>query len=196
MIGEMQKLSTICAVLFVSVFFAACGTVSVHPLSDPEKAVNDERLTGLWIAKIEKEIVFAHFLLKGESTTEIITVSTKGSGKGDWPVFNMFPSRIGGESYMNVKLVVHNGKAPDDREKNYGLVRYRISIDGVLTVWRLNEKAIIEDIEGGKVEGEVKRGRWVNKAKITASTNQLAQYVRNSDQERLFGELIGSFRKR
>jgi len=110
-------------------------------------------------------------------------------------VFSMFPSRIGGESYLNVRLVLRNGEDAGDDEKSYALVRYRISKDGVFTVWRMSEKKVIEDIEGGKLKGEVKKGRWVNEVKITASTDQLAQYVRNSDPKRLFGELIGSFRK-
>lgn len=176
-------------------FLAACGAVSVHPLSDPEKAVNDQRLSGLWTAKIDNELVFAHFVNKDESTTEIVTVSSRENGNGDWTVFSMFPSRIGGESYMNVRLVIHNGEAAGDDEKSYGLVRYRISKDGVLKVWRMSEKKLIEDIESGKLKGEVKKGSWVNDVIITAPTDQLARYVRNSDPKRLFDELIGSLRR-
>ena len=180
----------------VVLVLAACVPDSVHPLSDPDRAVVDTRLTGLWTGKIGDEDAYLHFLPKGSSEMDIITISTTKDGHASWSAFTMFSSRIGGQWYMNVWGLMDGGKPADqDIRRKYFLARYRITEAGELMVWAMTEEAVIADIKSGKVKGEVREGRWTNDVRITAATKELAAYVTRSSARRLFASLIGTFRR-
>lgn len=192
----MKGYAMVRAWTILALLLAACVPDSRHPLSDPDKAVIDSRLTGLWVSRIDDEDAFVHFLPKGESEMDILTISYTKDGGASWSAFTMFSSRIGDEWYMNVRASAANGRSADeDKGHGYFLYRYRVSGNGELMVWSMAPSAAVAAIESG-LAGTVRKGKWTEEITITAPTGALAGYVGKSDPEWLFGELVGTFRRK
>lgn len=172
--------------LVFTALLASCVPESLHPISEPDKAVIDNRLTGTWTAKMEDELVFIHFLPKSEGIMEIVVVPPRYDE--DRFALYMFPTHIGKHSYMNLKFVVQSNEPCPEEPDNYYLYRYRISKDGKLTIWGLTESAVIAAIKSG-LRGE---GR-IGLVDITADTNELSEYIKKSNPEQMFGDLVGEF---
>lgn len=180
--------------LVLAIFLASCVPESLHPLSDPDKAFIDSRLTGTWTGKSEDESFFVHFLPRPEGKMDVLLVSNiiDKEDIGEWSVITMFSSKIDDQTYMNMKFVAQSDKPCPDEPGNFFLCRYRISDDSRLAVWAMTESAIITAIENG-LKGETNKGKWVNDVKITAETNELSEYIKKHDPELLFGDPIGDF---
>lgn len=189
----IRNVKAICVGIAIALLVAACVPETVHPLSDPASAKIDTRLSGLWSGNIGESFVFAHFLPKGDGEMEIVTVAREKDESAHWSVFSMFPSRVAGNDYMNVKLLVDDGRPQDQDDQGFVLCRYEVDGDGGLTVWRIDEAAAIADIEQGKVGGKVRRGKWTTNVRITAPTAELGPYVAAADPKRLFADLVGKF---
>jgi hypothetical protein len=176
--------------LVFTALLASCYPESLHPISEPDKAVIDNRLTGAWAAKMEDELVFIQFLPKSEGKMEIVLVWPKDDEEktGNRGALYMFPTHIGKHSYMNLKFVVQSNEPCPEEPDNYYLYRYRISKDGKLTIWGLTESAVIAAIKSG-LRGE---GR-IGSVDITADTNELSEYIKKSNPEQMFGDLVGEF---
>ncbi len=179
--------------LVLVLVLGACVPEAVHPLADIEDAKADPRLTGAWFAHIDGEDVHAHFVPQSDGWTAIVTVSYRKSGdSGEWIVFRMVPARIGNADYMSVQFVAQDGEP--EKQKTYFPVRYRLSADGVLIVSRMSDETAMAAIEAG-LPGSVKKGKWINTTVVTATTAQWAEFLKDSNPDRLFPVEIGGFRR-
>jgi len=171
----------------------ACVPEAVHPLSDVEDAKPDPRLTGPWFAHIDGEDVHIHFVPQSDGWTAIVTVSYRKPGdSGEWMVFRMVPARIGDGDYMSAQFVAQNGEP--EKQTTYFPLRYRLSADGSLRVWRMSDETAMAAIEGG-LPGSVTKGKWTNTIMVTATTAQWAAFLKTADPDRLFPVEIGGFRR-
>jgi hypothetical protein len=172
---------------------AACVPETVHPLADPAQAKADSRLAGLWLTRIDNEEMFLHFIPRSDGWTEIVSVSYRNDHEGgEWTVFRMFPSRIDGRDYMNVRFIAEAEER--STSKRFYLARYQLDQDGALTLWSMKRKPAIAAIEGG-LPGSVKKGRFVDEIIIKANTAELVEYLRQADVKALFGHKIAVFRR-
>ncbi len=172
---------------FVLIFFlSSCVTESLHSISDPDKAVIDNRLTGTWTGKIEETDGFIHFLPQIDGRMEVVTVSFDNDKEriGEWSIISMFTSNIGNQSYMNLKFIAEVDEPVLKAQKTFFLCRYHISNDNKLMIWRMANSATKAAIESG-LKGDGK--------KITATTSELSEFIRKSDPEQLFGKPVGTF---
>jgi len=174
---------------------ASCVPESRHPLVEPDRAAADPRLAGLWVAKQENQVLYAHFLPRRDRPMDVVLVSEQNDGGGGYGVLSLTPSRIGDERYLSARFLVDDGRVVADDEATYHLLRYRISDDGALTVWAMSEEAVVEDIRQGRIEGEPKAGRWTDSALLTADTDALVAYVGAADPTRVFNALFATFRR-
>lgn len=172
---------------------AACVPETVHPLSDPAQAKADSRLAGLWSIRIENEDMFLHFIPRSDGWTEIVSVSYRNNREaGDWTVFRMFPTRIDGRDYMNVRFIAEAEER--SKSKRFYLARYQLAQDGALTLWSMGRKPAIAAIKAG-LRGTVKKGSFVDEVIVKANTAALVEYLHRADVENLFGHKIGVFRR-
>lgn len=189
----MERLARLFAVLWFLLGLAACMPQAKYPLSDASQASVDTRLVGLWSSRFGDEDVFAHVLPRDDGLTDIVSVSyRRGDTAGDWIVFRMFPTHIGGRDYMNLRLVANADD--DDLPQRYFLFRYSFSSDGALTVWGVPNEAAAAAIGKG-LRGTVNEGQWDDEIVIEASSEELAAYLLTADADDLFDGRIGVFRR-
>lgn len=179
--------------LSLVLFLGACVPESVHPLSDPERAKVDTRLTGLWSAIQDEEEVFLHFVPRRDGWTEVVAISYRDDrSAGDWMVFRMFPSKIDNKNYMNLLFIAEPDKW--ENSKRFLMARYSISPVDVLSVWVMKSKSAARAVEAG-LPGRVKKGRYTDDVVITASPAEWQAFMRKVGNEELFSELFGSFKR-
>ena len=177
----------------LALILSACLPESVHPLSDPAQAKVDARLVGLWSARMDDEDAFLHFIPGSDGWTEIVMVSYRnGREAGEWSAFRMFPSRIDGRDYMNVRVVAE--AAERSESKLFVLARYHLSQDGALTIWSMSGLAGRSAIKAG-LEGSVRKSAFGDDILIEAKSAELVEFLRRSDIEELFDNMIGPFRR-
>lgn len=191
--AKTKSITGLLSVLFLALVLAGCVPESVHPLSDPAQAKVDSRLIGLWSARIDNEDAILHFVPRSDGWTEIVMVTYRNQREdGEWSVFRMFPSRIGGKNYMNVRFIAEAAeRAPS---KRFHLARYRLSQDGALTVWSMSAPAGRSAIKAG-LKGSIRKARFGDDIVIEAKPAELAEFLRGTDTEKLFSNRIGPFRR-
>ena len=137
--------------------------------------------------------MFAHVLPRDDDLTDIVSVAyRRDDTAGDWIVFRMFPTQIGGRDYMNLRLVANADD--DDLPQRYFLFRYSLSSDSALTVWGVSNESAAAAIGKG-LRGTVNEGQWDGEIVIEASSEELAAYLLNTDADDLFDGRIGVFRR-
>jgi predicted small lipoprotein YifL len=186
--------SAISAFLLAAVMIglAGCLPTSKNPLSDPDAAVADTHLDGVWYGKSGEDAIFLHFVSGKAASMDIVEVDHQ-SGEAHTSIYTMFPSVIEGQRYMNIRE--KNGE-----DKPYYFARYTISKSGALTIWLMSEKPVAKAVKAEKLTGKVtvKNAGESNETRditLTTSTESLAAYVRKADPEILFAEKFGTFKK-
>ena len=190
---KAKPIATLVAGWCLTLILSACVPESVHPLSDPAQAKVDVRLVGLWSARKDNEDAFLHFIPRSDGWTEIVMVSYRnGREAGDWSVFRMFPSRIDGRDYMNVRFIAETAERAES--KRFVLARYHLSRDDVLSIWSMSGPAGRSAIEAG-LEGSIRKSAFGDDILIEAKSEDLAEFLRGSDIEELFDNMVGPFRR-
>ena len=179
--------------LTVMLGLAGCLPVSQNPLSEPETAVADVRLAGVWYGKSGEDTIFLHFVAGKGAAMDVVEVDHTKGGDAHTNLYTMFPTLIGNTRYMNVR-------EKKGTSKNYYLARYQIAPTGALSIWLISEKAVSKAINNDKLAGEITvKDSGANAAErdvtISSSTEKLAAFVKKSDPEILFTEKFGTFKK-
>ena len=190
---KAKPIATLVAGWCLTLILSACVPESVHPLSDPAQAKVDVRLAGLWLARKDNEDALIHFIPRSDGWTEVVMVSYRnGREAGDWSVFRMFPSRIDGRDYMNVRFIAEAAERANS--ENFVLARYHLSRDDVLSIWSMSGPAGRSAIEAG-LEGSIRKSAFGDDILIEAKSEDLAEFLRGSDIEELFDNMVGPFRR-
>ena len=184
--------------LILVFLMTSCVTDSEQPLSPPESAQQDKRLTGVWAGKLldEDDILWLHFIEAKDSMTDVVWVGSEEEG-AELLFCKMHPTIIGEHRYMNLKpYVPENYAAPELIEEmeefNYLLVKYELS-DDILKIWMLTN-AIGDAIEQGELEGTIEKGKWMDNITITDAPENIRECFQKADHEKIF-ELSMVFRK-
>lgn len=181
----------------LALLLAACVPVSNRPLSDPAAARLAPELAGIWTATIEDEEAGLHILFRDEGLAELLVTAARrrdDGPRGEWMAFTFFPSRIGGHDYANLRFVAQSGKNQATPPDGYIFAHYRFSPGGDLDVWTMSADSARQAIRAG-LAGEVKKGKWVDEIRFTASTAELAAYLASHDPKTLFVDHMGRFRR-
>ena len=172
---------------------AGCLPVSQNPLSSPEDATADSRLPGVWYGRSGEDTIFLHFVAGKGAQMDAVEVDHQKDGDAHANIYTVFPSAIGAGHYLNIRE-----KAAT--EKPYYFARYHIAESGVLTIWLLGETPAARAVKNKEIAGKITtKDSGGEKAErditLTASSEELAAFVRKSDPEILFGEKFGTFKK-
>ncbi len=170
---------------------AACVVSSETPLSEPGAAPADARLDGVWVTRNERGAMYAHIGGIGEGWLGIVLVQNDRDGEGAHVAYYRgFRSVLDGTDFLNAKAVVAfdgDGEVerPDEGEKDFILVRYRISADGKrLETWMLEDVFAEDAVETGKIAGRASGSDVV----LTDSRENLAAFLAAAPAE-AFDEL-------
>lgn len=173
-------------------FLSACFPTATNPLSEPEKAKPDERLSGIWRCEQEKEVIF-WFIAEPSSLNAqpgVVELTVLHVGP-DGRVFqrddrlSLFASRIGDHSYLNMTAPRQVAK---ESEAGYLLFRYVVQGDQ-LTANRMADAPIRKAIEQKAIKGEIRGATVV----IDDTTDNLHRFVKKSNAAELFpdaGKLV------
>jgi hypothetical protein len=168
--------------------FTAC-TDSKTPLSDPHKSKADERLTGVWRFRGDGgEMNYYHFGRVGEklpaAVMRVASIQHMPDGKMEQSDLLIFPSTIGGKTYLNasdgtdnqLKLLEEKGWTPATVNA-YLILRYQVAGDKLTIQW-IDGEAKKRAVEGGKIKGVIEKDRDGNtRVQFTDTTENLAKFV-------------------
>jgi hypothetical protein len=153
---------------------------SIHPLSDPAAAAHDPALFGVWHGTFDGDEVYLHIGPAEHGMTHAVLVEHRA--KGGAPKverYAAFPTQLGKLAMLNVRRIDE-----PDTDRNYSLMKYRVDRKK-LTLWMTSFAAVRDDIRAGKLAGKATEGQFGD-TRITASSEALAKYLRESDEQRLF----------
>ena len=167
-----------------------CLPVSQNPLSSLENATADSRLFGVWYGKSGEDEIFLHFVPPASAEMQVVEVDHEKKGAAHTTLYSVFPSVLGEHHYLNIR---------EGKGKPYYLAHYEI-IDGKLKIVLMSEKTLAKAIKAGKIKGNVAEkagsdGGMDRSITLTDSTEHLAAFVKKSDQEVLFDQKFGTFKK-
>lgn len=174
----MNRIAAALAALAVCSLLAGCPE-SVHPASDPAQATPDPGLHGVWHGSFEGDEVYVHVGPGERGMTEATVVTHQKKGALKTERYLAFPTRLGKLDLLNVRQIDANGDL-----RGYVLFRYQASARK-LTLWMLSYSAAREDIKAGKLKGKAEEGPYGDTL-ITASSPELAAYLQEGEQARLF----------
>lgn len=188
-----MKCARFSLLLAALVALAGCLPVSRNPLSDPDDAVADARLDGVWYGRSGKDTVYLHFVAGSGASRDVVEVDHEKTGDAHALIYTAFPSTLGKVRYLNIR----EKSAPD---KPYYLARYQLTGSGTMTIWLMGESAAARAVKGKKIAGKIimkdaDSDKPTRDITLMATTEELAAFVRKSDPEVLFAEKFGTFKK-
>ena len=129
----------------------------------------------------------------GEQQDPVGGLAKSLNGPGTWYAFRMFPSRIAGHAFMNLRLI-----APEESQGDFGggylLARYEITEKDKLKVWLLDYRKAEAVIKSG-LAGDVKEEAYWSEVTIAASTEEWVSYFQTIDPVRLFSMEFATFQR-
>ena len=170
----------------------ACLPVATKsPIGSTQGFVMDPSLLGTWkgVAGTEKVQSWFHFLPGRENTVMAIIVTPPGdTDQGGWGAFALQTVKLGTNWYMNAQEVSDNGNIANDKTaQNTTPLLYKISDDGKLTLYMLDEKATAAAIKAGKIAGTVEPGQDGD-VTITAEPDDLDAFFQTPEGVALFSK--------
>lgn len=195
------KLHNITFILFLLsfIFGYSCAPVtSLNPLSDPNNAVFDERLKGVWHYHTEDNSdVYLHIGKAADDKTLMLSIEHMKNGTLSTSRSIMFPTKINNNNYMNVQFDKHTDDIPADH-LGYYFAKYDITNSGKLIINIMDTGKIIEAIEAGKLKGHITyrelrdpdnkdgKRRRIDSAKLTDSPKNISAFIKQTDDSILF----------
>lgn len=173
--------------LLTLLFLSACFPTAVNPLTEPDKAKTDDRLTGTWRCDQAKEVVFWFIsapspldMPTGVVELSMVRVGPDGHVTAREDRLTLFASKIGDHSYLNMTLPQLAAKQTDS---SYLFFRYLVQGDRLI-VHRMASEPIRKAIQAGTLKGEL-RGSLIT---INDSTENLNRFVKKGNATELFPE--------
>ena len=193
---KMRTIATLWLCLLLAVGLSGCFPESVNPLSTPEGSIQDKDLSGMWYggpSDEEGDRIYLGFLPRDNNQTDIMALGFDNDD-GSWMLMSMWATEIAGHRYMSLKFVSEDGEPIEDDDGYYFLCRYVIDEDGQLTVWNLATDPVTAEIKAG-LPGDVSQGQWITSVTLTATTDELIEFLKTKDPLELFNEEIGVYER-
>ncbi|TNE36929.1 MAG: hypothetical protein EP347_09520 [Alphaproteobacteria bacterium] len=198
----MKNIMKALVLILLAGVLVACYPESKYPLSSPEISVVDEDLIGLWYGGEEgdpSEHSYYAFLQIDDDRFDIIGLNFNDT-KDEWIRMSAFTTEIGGSKFMSITFEDESGvkaaEAEDaDEPRNYLLCRYEVSGDSKLTVYLMDEEAMLAALAAQT--SAATNNNWLdNDGRITAPTEVLRSVIASSDATLLFNDVFGVYERR
>jgi hypothetical protein len=167
---------------------------SKNPLSSPADSSPDKQLIGIW--QHDGGTNTTYYLvgyLGGEALKNVMRVviaTREKDGKLQQPEQGMlFPTALEGTSYLNLAAADQNQLAKVQDKgwqsnlfESYFILKYRVEGD-VLLVWPIEPDTKKKAIKAGTIKGEIKNANGGRSVRFTDTTENLARFVAESEDE-------------
>lgn len=187
------------AVLFALLTLSACCPITAtNPLSAPQDAIYDARLTGAWrSAKNPTDAAYIHMGKGANNTIEVIGVEHHDDGKMLQEHFPMFISIVQQRHFLNIDmktLHMEDAKGYD----GYLILQYDLLDSKTLVISYMNEEVLAKAITDKKVAGRVTYDddentsggdptiRKIKCVYLTADTAALREFIASDAARNLF----------
>ena len=182
----------------VCLLLASCED-SNSPLSDPEKATPEAKLSGIWRGRAKNgDVTYYHVGRAGgklpEGVMRVVGLTHSKDGKLRRPALEMlaFSTRIDDNSYLNVTILSSEQAASLSKSgwragavKVYWIIKYQLQGD-TLVLQFMDRDAKRQAIEAGKIKGIVEG----HKAVITETTEGFRRFIAAGDGKDLFSKKV------
>ena len=174
------------------VLLPGCLPETRNPITPPEAAIEDDRLLGLWSARVEDEDIFLHVLRADNNQLAILVVSHRPDGRGGIDNYQGHVSALGDRRFVNLRPVEDSTVDNSNPDLGYLIIGYDWDGPDRLVARFLAEQPLVDAIAAGTLTGSVTDdgaglGRDVM---LTAESAQLAAYLTAGDPAVIFDETL------
>jgi hypothetical protein len=175
-----------------ALFVAACLPVTTkNPVGTTAGFKQDTSVIGVWEVEPQNDGTgdkqgFIAFLNAEEEGAMTAIMVAPGKDAGDWSSYNLKLATLGQNRFINAWAVTNNGRPADKDEANADiLLLYRMSRDGKLTLYLLDDEKTAAAVKAGKIKGEVQPGT-TGDVHITADEKTLDKFFATKEGAALF----------
>jgi hypothetical protein len=184
-------------VLIFGLLLAGCVPTSENPILS-KASPGDPALIGSWRGKMEDGApVTLHILKTKEADLTALLVSTGEKAEADagWSVFKIVTAEVKGTQYISALWQLNDGKTVEGRDRGHHLLRYAITPDGTLQMYGVNEEKLTQAVKTGKVKGTIEGEGTAAEVRLTASSADLAKFLKHANPADLFDKPFATLRK-
>ena len=199
----MNKLKAIYLPFLMLLFSSCCLPSSIHPLSPPGEGNYDKQLEGTWYHIEENGSVgYLHIGKAKENFTKAILTQIEQSGSLGFSVLIMFPSVIGENIFLNIKVKQVDEEISSE-DSGYFLAKYEVKGNDILSVSMMGMDGFPKGIQAGKVKGEItyrepvfregsekkpkkQERKVIDCLQITDESENIVKFIKNSNTSELF----------
>lgn len=171
----MNPLRAALAAVFC-LLLTACIPTSDNPLSAPESAQADDRLVGNW-KNLEDQDVY--HITRKEGPWMHVDIINKSGEKTD--SYDFFTTTLGKNTFANVLTP----KVKDSPRQAYMFIRCAFPENGALKISSMSPELCADAVKSGKLKGVVTNEKESD-VHFTASSEELAQFLKEADVDHLF----------
>src|SRR5690348_14014504 len=184
-----MSIGRLAGVFAAALFACACLPVTTKtPLGSTVGFKPDPALYGVWKSTNKGGPGFIS-LVKGDGGSTTAIMVSPGPDGGDWQVFHVETSVLGGRTFLSAREVLVNGKAAGDALAGQEFpVLYEVKGD-TLTLNLLDEKKTAAAIRAHAIAGTIEPGNYGD-VHVTADAAALDKFIQSKDGLALFSETL------
>lgn len=168
------------------IFSAGCIPYSDNPLTDPSPEGLDKEIMGTWFWQENGERGFLHIGQDEETKLlRLVMVDFHEDGKMNVTELSGHTSFLGGKKYLNLKWL----RPAEEMVPGYVFYKYEVKDKKLGLAFLINSGVLDQAIKDKSLRGEIPTDKDKAATHITASQQELRQYIIQHEKE-LFEEMI------
>lgn len=176
----MWRAIVVAAIALPLMALCGCNTVTVEqPFGEPVKAAEGRKLDGMWNADGK----LLHMKCPGEG--QLILAALEWDEKSEHFKSEEIPILLRKVGDMNFAMIA---PPAGEEPKSFHFMRYELADRNNLKIWRTNVPAFAAAVEKGELPGEVKKSGRSTIVGLTATEEQLVEFVAKEHEPPLFEE--------
>jgi len=189
----MSRIILLVACLTLESILTACLPVSSSsPLGTTVSPTPAPLLTGMWKGRLGTSASAAYIAIypaHGGMRKIVVLAPPTPNDEGGSMVLDARAAMLGGNTYLDAREIDDERKAPEAKLAHVPVL-YRISGDGFLVLYLIDEKAARMSIEKGAIAGTVEPGEFGD-VRITADPATLDRFFASNAGRALFTRPLG-----
>lgn len=186
---SMLSLRVIAFVLF---FSASCIPEFKNPLPVPKGVKPDQTILGTWENESRGEKFQVSFFPKESGEMYLVWINIEGPeyGPPDVSIWWGYTTILNKDKFLCLRVIkkVNQDSGDEQEEPMFTIAYYRIPNEDTLLIYMFSQDAVEHMIEKGKLKGEIKKGKYIDKVTVTSSSEELAAAIIKEGVEFFFSE--------
>lgn len=193
----------------LGVFLTACLPTSENPIVKRSQDVVDDRLIGSWFGTLEDDDDFLYLHIFEADIDEedgdapypdgmrmiMVSHADRPGSDGGWAVMHGLSARNDERGVLSLWFEDDSGKPVEEEIEGWHLYGYTFDTQDRMIIRAIDEDAVIELIEDGKLPGTFEKTRFFSELRITASTDALVKLFESAEWNTLLDEEYGVFER-